>query len=70
MKQVNKKLSTRGKSLDRCPRVCNKTFHIGMEVQIFGSDTLLDGPQLSSDHQTVNMSPDHGQESVIDSVRK
>ena len=41
-----------------------------MEVQIFGSDTLLDGPQLSSDHQTVNMSPDHGQESVIDSVRK
>ena len=70
VKQVNKKLSTRGKSLDRCPRVCNKTFHIGMEVQIFGSDTLLDGPQLSSDHQTVNMPPDLGQESDINSAGK
>ena len=57
-----------GTTLDRCLRVCNKIFLIGMEEQILGSNPLLNGPQLSSDHQTVNMPPDLGQESDINSA--
>ena len=59
-----------GTTLDRCLRVCNKIFHIGMEEQIIGSNLLLNGPQLSSDHQTVNMPPDLGQKSDINSAGK
>ena len=46
----------------------NKIFHIGMEEQIIGSNRLLKGPQLSSDHQTVNRPTDLGQEPEINSA--
>ena len=57
-----------GTTLERCLRVCNKIFHIGIEERIIGSNRLLNGPQLSSDHLTVNMPPDLGQESDINSA--
>ena len=41
---------------------------IGTEEHLWGWAPLLQGPQLSSDHYTVNMPPDLGQESDINSA--